>query len=218
MARLTECVEIFSERRKLIGHVMVEQIKNFLTYDADRDFYAKVFPGSVDEETLKRVRKMKTTDLAAVLALEEKVYEFPWTQGIFDDCMVVGYYCWVCEDKDKIFGYGIMSIAVDEAHIMNICVDPDVRVQGWGRKMLELMIETATAKMADTLLLEVRESNKAALALYEKNGFNEIGIRKGYYPSKNGREDAVMLALALSDQSLCSDMLDGKSDSESPST
>ena len=197
MARFTECVENFSERKKLIGHIVVEHIKNFFTYDADRDFYHKVFPGSVDEESLKRIRKMKTTDLAEVLALEQKIYEYPWTQGIFDDCMVVGYYCWVCEDKDKVFGYGIMAVAVDEAHIMNLCIDPEFQGQGWGRKVLELMIETARRNFADTLLLEVRPSNKAALALYENNGFNEIGVRKEYYPGKKGREDAVMLALAL---------------------
>lgn len=197
MARFTDCVEIFSERKKLIGLVVAENIKSFFTYDADRDFYAKVFPGSVDEESLKRIRKMKTTDLAEVLALEDKIYEHPWTQGIFDDCMVVGYYCWICEDKDKVFGYGIMSVEVDEAHIMNLCIDPEVQGQGWGRKMLELMIETARVKDVDTLLLEVRESNKAALALYTNNGFNEIGVHKGYYPSNKGREDAVMLALAL---------------------
>lgn len=197
MARLTECVEIFSERKKLIGLMLAEQIKKFLTYDADRDFYAKVFPGSVDEESLKRVRKMQTSDIAEVLALEQTVYEFPWTRGIFDDCMAVGYYCWICEDKDKVFGYAIMSVAVDEAHILNICVAPDNRGQGWGKKMLQTMIETATAKAADTLLLEVRESNTTALMMYQNCGFNEIGVRKGYYPSKDGREDAIMLALAL---------------------
>jgi ribosomal-protein-alanine N-acetyltransferase len=197
MARFTESIEIFSERRKLIGHLMVEKIKNFLTYDADRDFYAKVFPGSVDEESLMRIRKMETTDLAEVLALEQKMYQYPWTQGIFDDCMVVGYYCWICEDKDKVFGYCILSVAVDEAHIMNLCVDPEFQGQGWGNKMLELMIETARAKDVDTLLLEVRPSNKAALALYSKHGFNEFGVRKGYYPTETGREDAVMLGLAL---------------------
>lgn len=176
---------------------MIEKFKTFFTYDADRDFYEKVFPGSVDADSLKRLRKMKTTDLAGVLALEQKLYKYPWTQGILDDCMVIGYDCWVCEDKDKIFGYGILSIAIDEARIMNLCVDNAVQGQGWGHKLLTLMIETARVKMAATLFLEVRPSNKAALALYEKNGFSEVGVRKDYYPKGAGREDAVMLALSL---------------------
>lgn len=176
---------------------MIEQIKNFLTYDADREFYAKVFPGSVDEESLKRIRKMKTTDLKEVLAIEQNLYDFPWTQGIFDDCLAIGYHCWVCEDKDRIFGYAILSIAVDEGHILNLCVDPSAQKKGWASRMLDLLIGIAREKEVDTLFLEVRRSNKAAVALYEKFGFNEAGVRKGYYPAKKGREDAKIFALAL---------------------
>lgn len=197
MARFTKCVGLFSGRRKLIGRIIMEHVIDFFTYDAERDFYAKIFPESIDEGSLKHIRKMKTTDLAAVLALEEKIYEYPWTQEIFDDCLIVGYHCWVCEDKDRIFGYAIMSIAVDEAHIMNLCVTPAIQGQGWGNKMLQIMIDTAKNKLADTLLLEVRVSNKIALELYQKNGFNELGIRKGYYPSKKDREDAIILAMSL---------------------
>jgi ribosomal-protein-alanine N-acetyltransferase len=88
-------------------------------------------------------------------------------------------------------------MAVGEAHIMNICVDPEVQKQGVGSKLLENMIKLANKK-AETIFLEVRPSNKIAISLYKKRGFNEIGIRKGYYPSANGsKEDAVMLALDL---------------------
>ena len=91
----------------------------------------------------------------------------------------------------------MVSMAGGEAHIMNICVDPEVQGQGAGSKLLENMIELATNK-AETIFLEVRPSNRIAIALYEKRGFNEIGVRKGYYPAENGhREDAVMLALEL---------------------
>ena len=98
---------------------------------------------------------------------------------------------------DSIKGYSIVSMVGGEAHIMNICVDPDVQKRGVGSKLLEKMIELATKK-AETIFLEVRPSNKVAIALYEKRGFNEIGVRKNYYPAVNGkREDAVMLALDL---------------------
>ncbi|MFI3177939.1 MAG: ribosomal protein S18-alanine N-acetyltransferase, partial [Methylococcaceae bacterium] len=88
------------------------------------------------------------------------------------------------------------SIAVGEAHILNISVDPVEKNQGIGRKMLENLIDVARGR-AETVFLEVRPSNTAAIALYEDVGFNEIGVRKGYYPAENGREDAIMLALTL---------------------
>ena len=87
-------------------------------------------------------------------------------------------------------------MAVGEAHILNISVAPNEQGQGIGRRMLEHLIELATGK-AETIFLEVRPSNVGAIALYEKMGFNEIGVRKGYYPATNGREDAIMLALEL---------------------
>jgi ribosomal-protein-alanine N-acetyltransferase len=89
-----------------------------------------------------------------------------------------------------------MSVAVGEAHILNVSVDPAEQKQGIGRKMMENAINYAKGR-AETIFLEVRPTNIHAIALYEDLGFNEIGIRKGYYPAKNGREDAIMLALEL---------------------
>ena len=174
-----------------------EIIKDAISYDADRDFYAKVFPGSVEKKDLLRMRKMRTTDLPAVLEIERQVYNYPWSEGIFNDCFKAGYGCWVCEDLDNVVGYCILSIAVGEAHIMNICVDPAEQKQGIGRKMLEHLIELARSGWANSIFLEVRPSNKAAIALYESHGFNELGVRKDYYPGKKGREDAVMLGLEI---------------------
>jgi ribosomal-protein-alanine N-acetyltransferase len=87
-----------------------------------------------------------------------------------------------------------MSIAVGEAHLLNLCVSPQEQNQGIGRKLLEHVISVAKSH-ADTMFLEVRPTNTAAIFLYESVGFNEIGVRKGYYPAKNGREDAIMFAL-----------------------
>lgn len=178
---------------------LLSKIKDCFVYDADREFYAKVFPNSVNPSQLVRLRKMDTSDLKAVLAIEKQNYEFPWSEAIFKDCFgVPGYRLWICEDaNDRIIGYCILSIIVDEAHIMNVSVSPDWQGQGIGRKMLEHMIAYAKTK-AEKMLLEVRPLNISAIKLYKSLGFREIGIRKNYYPAKNnGREDALMLELAL---------------------
>jgi ribosomal-protein-alanine N-acetyltransferase len=165
-------------------------------YDADKEFYAKVFPDSVTKKDLMRIRTMTNADIPAVMTIEIKNYAFPWSEDIFRDCFKAGYRCWVCEAQGKVLGYSLLSLAVGEAHILNVSVDPAEQGQGIGRKMMENAIDYARGR-AETVFLEVRPSNTAAIALYEDLGFNEIGIRKGYYPAENGREDAIMLALQL---------------------
>jgi len=177
---------------------LLDKVKGLVLYDADKEFYAKVFPDSVERKDLMRIRGMRQEDLPEILEIEGKNYNFPWSEGIFKDCLKSGNYsCLICEELDVIVGFAIVSIMAGEAHIMNICVDPAIQKQGVGSKLLEHMIKLATPK-AESIFLEVRPSNKAAISLYQKRGFNEIGIRKGYYPAENGyREDAVMLALEL---------------------
>lgn len=174
----------------------VDSLKDLLIYDADKEFYAKVFPGSVGRKDLMRLRRMTTSDLPDVVKIEQASYQFPWSEDIFRDCFKARYHCWVCEEQDKVLGYGILSMAVGEAHVLNVCVDPAEQGQGIGRKLLEHLIELSRGE-AETMFLEVRPSNPVAIALYESMGFNEIGIRKGYYPAANGREDALMLALQI---------------------
>ncbi|MDD1605434.1 MAG: ribosomal protein S18-alanine N-acetyltransferase [Methylococcaceae bacterium] len=175
---------------------LVDKIKDLIMYDADKEFYAKIFPDSVTKKDLMRIRTMTHADLTAVMDIELKNYAFPWSEDIFRDCFKAGYRCWVCEAQGKVLGYSLLSLAVGEAHILNISVDPAEQKQGIGRKMMENAIDYARGR-AETVFLEVRPSNTAAIALYEDLGFNEIGIRKGYYPAENGREDAIMLALQL---------------------
>ncbi|CCE24974.1 ribosomal protein S18-alanine N-acetyltransferase [Methylotuvimicrobium alcaliphilum] len=176
---------------------LLQRFKDIVVYDADREFYAKIFPDSVTRDDLLRMRRMTGKDLSAVLAIENTNYDFPWSEGVFKDCFKAGYSCWVCEDVDRILGYSIVSIAVGEAHILNISVASEEQGQGIGRKMLTHLIEVARWYKTETIFLEVRPSNSGAIALYEKTGFNEIGIRKDYYPAQEGREDALMLALEL---------------------
>ncbi len=175
-----------------------EKMKDMLIYDADREFYAKVFPGSVSRKELMKIRHMEYSDISDVVAIEEKNYGFPWSENIFQDCLrAFNYSCWVCvEGEDAVIGYCIVSIAAGEAHVMNLCVDPGAQGLGAGRKMMEHTIEKARTK-AEKIFLEVRPSNQRAIQLYKSLGFDEIGIRKDYYPALNGREDAVMLALDL---------------------
>lgn len=143
-------------------------------------------------------RLMVENDLDNVIAIEEAVYPFPWTRGIFYDCLNIGYLCRVLELNGKIIAYAVMSVAVGEAHLLTIVVPNDEQGKGYGKKILNEMIQHAVNDSASTMYLEVRTSNKVAIQLYHERGFNELGIRRGYYPDENGREDALILALDLS--------------------
>lgn len=144
-----------------------------------------------------RIRAMSMPDLPAVLAIERRSYEFPWTEEIFKDCIRVGYYCQVIVSAGAIVGYGVMTIGAGEAHVVNLCIKPECRHQGLGRHLLTHIMDEARLSGAGNMFLEVRPSNQVAINLYLNMGFNEIGIRKGYYPARNGREDALILACAL---------------------
>lgn len=173
---------------------ILKKVVGFLQYDAEREFYAKVFPESFDQEDLVRFRKIQHEDIPAIREIEKQVYNFPWDVGVFKDCLKAGYACWICEGVGVVIGYCIVSVAVGEAHILNISVDPKFQGKGYGKKLMEHLIEVVAEKNAETIFLEVRPSNQAAVKLYEKLGFNEIGVRKDYYPAPDGREDALMLA------------------------
>lgn len=140
---------------------------------------------------------MRDHDIEAVLGCERAAYEFPWGADIFLDCLRVGYNCWVVELGPRVVGYGIMSIGAGECHVLNLCVHPRWQGMGLGRRLLRRLLALARDKGADSAFLEVRVSNSLARALYASEGFCEIGERRGYYPARNGREDAVVLALAL---------------------
>ncbi|HEC16292.1 MAG TPA: ribosomal-protein-alanine N-acetyltransferase [Sedimenticola sp.] len=146
---------------------------------------------------LLRLRPMREADLGEVMAIEAQAYEFPWTPGIMRDCLRAGYCCWVCVLGERIVGYAIMSLAAGEANILNLCIHPELQGRGLGRKLLNRMLMLARRHDADTAFLEVRVSNEAAFALYDAAGFNEIGVRRNYYPAKEGKEDALVLAKTL---------------------
>jgi ribosomal-protein-alanine N-acetyltransferase len=150
---------------------------------------------------------MGAGDLSSVAALERESYEFPWTEGIFRDCLRVGYHCIVVEGAGgSLQGYAVMSLAADEAHLLNLCVRRDSRRCGLGRDMLREILTAARGAGARRMFLEVRPSNTAALALYASEGFVEIGRRPRYYRVRDGREDAVILALDLEDAAASGDV------------
>lgn len=148
--------------------------------------------------TEEQFRLMVDADLDAVIAIEENVYPYPWTRGIFYDCLRIGYLCRVLEKNGKIVAYSIMSVAAGESHLLTLVVAVDEQRKGYGKKMLNETIQQAVSDNANTMYLEVRTSNKAAIQLYHQRGFNELGVRNDYYPAEHGREDALMLALDLS--------------------
>ncbi len=143
------------------------------------------------------LRQMTDADLCAVMQIEANAYDFPWSEGIFRDCLRVGYGCWIYAEDSEIVAYGVISTAVRECHLLNLCVKPNMQGRGLGRRMLRRLLRIAAQLDADTAILEVRPSNTRAIHLYLSEGFNEVGRRKAYYPANEGREDALILAKSL---------------------
>jgi [ribosomal protein S18]-alanine N-acetyltransferase len=154
-------------------------------------------PEDLREVPELHIRPMIEIDLPEVSAIEQKSYTFPWSENIFRDCLRVGYTCRALDLEGRIIGYGVMSLGAGEAHILNVCVREEFRTVGFGRRLLEHLLERAAGAGVGEAFLEVRPSNLAAIRLYQKLGFEQIGIRRGYYQAPDGREDAIVLKLAL---------------------
>ncbi len=160
-------------------------------------------------------REMLRSDVLEVVRVENSCYDFPWSEKIFIDCHNAGYLCFVVEQETntgtqqlpaggfsgRLYGHGILMLGPGEAHILNICIEHSVRRRGVARLLLRHLIDTARQNAAKEIFLEVRESNTAAMRLYESLGFNQIAVRSRYYNSNAtvcGREDAMLYALTLS--------------------
>lgn len=144
------------------------------------------------------VRPMNHDDLESVARIERQSYGFPWSSGIFRDCLLAGYQCMVLEQSGELRGYGILSVAAGEAHILNVCVAPAFRRRGYGLSVLQGLIAVAQASRVRRIFLEVRPSNLAATRMYKGLGFTTVGRRRDYYKAPNGeREDALVLSLTL---------------------
>ncbi|GAB1233253.1 ribosomal protein S18-alanine N-acetyltransferase [Ferrigenium sp. UT4] len=143
------------------------------------------------------LRDMRATDLDAVVAIERAVHAHPWTRGNFDDALRSGYQCMVAETEQGMLGYAVMLLGPDEAELLDIAVAADRQRQGWGGRLLGGMLILARRHGMRRAVLEVRVSNTPAIAMYRRQGFVEIGLRRDYYPALNGREDAMLMGCLL---------------------
>lgn len=151
-------------------------------------------------------RLMQQNDLAEVIAIEKAANQFPWSLKNFEDSLRANHHAWVFRDNEgSIQAYVVVQKVVDELHLLNICVKPELQGKGFGRSILKHVLNFAETHSSAVILLEVRSSNRRAQQLYLQSGFNEISVRTGYYPAQQGREDAVLMAMDLSMQSLFSE-------------
>jgi len=150
------------------------------------------------------IRTLTPDDLPDMLEIERQAHSHPWSESIFRDCFRDSYRWWGLMIEEVLAGYAILSYLVDEAHLLNICVAPGWQRLGGGRRLLRHAVARACADGMKRMLLEVRAGNTAARELYTREGFREIGWRKGYYPGSRGREDAVVMELSLADSSRAS--------------
>jgi ribosomal-protein-alanine N-acetyltransferase len=144
-------------------------------------------------------RAMAASDLPAVLALEQTAYPFPWSQGNFIDSLAAGYLAWVRHDSEQqLVAYCVAQPGHQETHLLNLTVAPQQQRRGHGRALLLALAGWARERGDAALWLEVRQSNVAGRALYAGAGFDDVGLRRGYYPAaQQKREDAVVMRLAL---------------------
>lgn len=152
---------------------------------------------SAQLDILPGYRRMSAADLDAVMAIEKRIYPHPWTRGNFFDSLNAGYHCWIAESGGAIIGYSVVAIAAGEAHLLNLSIAAEWQRQGLGAELLRFIVKLARDDAAERIFLEVRPSNAAARALYQRAGFSEIGVRRAYYPARWGHEDALVLELEL---------------------
>jgi ribosomal-protein-alanine N-acetyltransferase len=151
----------------------------------------------LDTVFMPSYRRMVIGDVDTVTAIEEEAYAYPWSRGNFIDSLQAGYECWVMECAGGIAGYAVTAIAAGEGHLLNLCIAVAWQRRGFGAQLLHFVMEYARAFGVGKMFLEVRPSNVAGHRLYEKAGFREIAIRRGYYPAPDGHEDAVAMEFEL---------------------
>ncbi len=144
------------------------------------------------------IRDIQQSDLEQILGIEKLAYKKGWSMQIFQQSLSSNKGFILCRrGTEKIIGYGICQVVVDEFHILNICIHPQYQQQGLGKLLLAFLLQQARNFACKDVFLEVRESNTIAIHLYFNAGFNEVGTRKNYYPNENGREDACQMCLSL---------------------
>lgn len=143
------------------------------------------------------IRELQRRDIKDILEIEEDVHIAPWTEDTFNTCFDAGYKGWLIHKNDLIIGFIVASIHHLECHILNLCVVREFQRQGYGKKMLNYVLQYAKNEGCLVAYLEVRKSNQSAIALYHALNFHIIGERKAYYPAAQGHEDALIFAISL---------------------
>ncbi len=143
------------------------------------------------------LRDMTEADLNAVLCIEREVHAHPWTLGNFSDALRSKYRCKVFELDGTMVGYAVLMPAVDEAELLDIAIASQYQRKGFGRALLKELLALANRADMRRMVLEVRASNAPAIALYRSAGFEQIGLRRDYYPATGGREDALLMGRVL---------------------
>ena len=138
-------------------------------------------------------RQMRLRDIGFIVRNEKAANPFPRSSRIFTDYIRVSYQCWVMANKKTIVAHGVLSVAIGESHLLTLCVHPSVQREGYGRKVLSLLLERAKNLKAEVCFLEVRRSNSGAISLYESMGFSVVSERKNYYPNGGNNEDALIM-------------------------
>jgi ribosomal-protein-alanine N-acetyltransferase len=144
-----------------------------------------------------RLAPMREEDLDEVMAIETSIYSHPWTRGNFTDSLRAGYHCRAWRIEGALVGYVVLALAAGEAHLLNLSIAAGSQRRGFGAALLAQVLASARELGARRMFLEVRPSNHAAQELYRRSGFRKIGVRRGYYPAHEGREDALVLAREL---------------------
>lgn len=144
-----------------------------------------------------KLRAWQAGDIALIAEIEQQAYPFPWSEGILRDCLQAGHLGWTAWSRGELVAYAVVHCVLDEAHLLNLCTAPSWQGQGIGRGMLAWLMQQCAAQDMQRVLLEVRASNTPALGLYRALGFQQDGLRKGYYPASGGREDAVLMSRLL---------------------
>ena len=152
---------------------------------------------SVSAGASLHIRPMQARDIMRVWAIEKDIYDFPWSCDTFRVCSGEGYVGQVIELYRRIVGYGILQVFDEDCHMLNLGIESWFRRHGLGSDLLGSMLDAVKLQGTKRAFLEVRPSNQAARALYAKENFIEIGLRKDYYPTSVGREDALVLARLL---------------------
>lgn len=159
----------------------------------------RIYHSFLAKRILDMLRTLFKSDLAQLLVIENAVHITPWPEDTFKTCFDAGYLGWVIEHEKKVVAFIMISLRVEECHILNLGVAREFQGQGFGRQLMEYVLKHAKRKGAGIVYLEVRRSNSRAIGLYQRMNFQQIGERKGYYPTVSGNEDALIFAKSLVD-------------------